>query len=72
VLAAAAVQSAAAELILHRLRAGRWSFRNGAGLVLAAVALAAASTAVVVWPGGPTAVFWTYVAIHHRLFAGGR
>ncbi len=72
VLAVATVQISAAELILRRRRAGRWSFRNGAGLTLAAITLAAALVAVVAWRSGPTAVFWTYVAMHRRLFAGGR
>ena len=68
VLTAAAVQMAAAELVLRRLRTRRWSFRNGAGLLLVGVALGAGLVALATRRSGPTAVFWTYVAGHRRLF----
>jgi hypothetical protein len=65
---AAAVQMAAAELVVRRVRTGRWSFRNGAGLVLATIAVAAGVVAGAIRHTGPTAVFWAYVQGHRRLF----
>lgn len=70
-VAAAAVQMAAAELILRRRRTGRWSFRNGAGLALGAVAIAGVLVAFAVRRVGSTAVFWAYVQGHRRLFGDG-
>lgn len=65
---AAALQMAVCELVSHRLRHQRWSFRNGAGLTLLLLLAMAGSYAIVAWREDPSYIFWVYIEIYRHLF----
>ena len=69
-LVGAALQMAVAELCLRRLRDGRWQLANGAGLVVAGVALLATAFTLAARAHGITFIFYGYVALYRRLFGG--
>jgi hypothetical protein len=64
----AGLQMALAELLLRRADSGRWQLANGAGLVLAAIALLAGAYGVAAARYDPTVIFWAYIALYRRLF----
>ena len=66
----AALQLAAAEIVIQRLETGRWRFASGAGAVLLVVALLGALYIPIARRHGVTAIFYAYIALYRYLFGG--
>lgn len=65
----AALQMAIAELVLRRVRNGRWRLGGAPGWVIGGVAALAGAFAAVAVHDGPDVVFYAYIALYRWLFS---
>jgi len=66
--AAVALQVAVGEVLLRRVRTGRWQILGGPGLVIGVILLLAATYAVTARTYGVTAAYYAYIAGYRALF----
>ena len=68
---AVALQLALWEIVIERRHRGVWRLHRGPAITLGLVAAYAALTRWVAVHWGPAQIFYSYVALHARLFGGG-